>query len=164
MLLAKKITDKKKVFCLAVSVIILSLCTQSYAMSDSQYLDVYFGMAKKFYAGDQTVKAPFLDIIRHYLKHGDINEGMNEPGKYSGQTIGQIIQGQTQSCPIQKSIHGVDCCWGTNTGADCFENRCVNGVMNIYTCDAGKCVAANPYPCTCDSSEVGLYGHSHKCV
>jgi hypothetical protein len=167
MLLAKKITQEKKIVPLAIlSALLLSLCAISHAMTDEQYLDVYFGMAKKFYGGDQTVKAPFLDVIRHYLKHGDVNEGMNEVGKYSGKTIGQIIQEQTKSCPSQKSIHGIDCCWGTNTGTDCYENRCANGVMSVYGCNAGKCVATQT-PCpsgSCDTTEIAQYGHSHKCA
>lgn len=150
----------------AASALLIILAAAAHAMTDDQYLDVYFSMAKKFYAGDTTVKNKFLDIIRHYLRHSDVNEGMNEVGKYSGMTVGQIIQEETRGCPIQKSIHGVDCCWGTNTGNDCFENRCVNGVMNIYVCNAGQCVATQT-PCPsgqCDSSENSLYGHSHKCL
>jgi hypothetical protein len=165
MLLGRKNSGRKWVIHLAIlSSMILSFCGVSYAITDQQYLDVYFGMAQKFYNGDAAIKAPFLDIIRHYLMHGDINEDMNVAGKYSGKTIGEIIQGETQSCPMQKSVDGVDCCWGTNTGADCFENRCRNGLMYVYSCSAGQCVAPNPTACTCDSSEEALYGHSHKCA
>ncbi len=71
--------------------------------------------------------------------------------------------GVSASCKIEQSNHNVNCCRGTNTGKDCYEDRCNNGVLITHSCAAdGSCVQNNQ---SCPSGQCGNMqdDHYHSC-